>query len=82
MYDLREKERPFGVHDKQPCVRVRNVASCDLQVLPDDSLVGSNIKQNNVIHWCIGVNVQALSKYFFVKKKMPYPKSPRTVSRT
>ena len=80
--DLREKERPLGVHDKQPCVPVRNVASCDLRVLLDDSLVGSNIKHDSVIHWCIGVNVKALLKKNFVKMKTPHPKSTRAVPRT
>ena len=79
MCDLREKERPLGVHDKQPCVPVRNVASCDLRVLLDDSLVGSNIKHDSVIHWYIGVIVEALSKKVFVKKKMPHPKSAGAV---
>ena len=82
VYDLREKERSLGVHDKQPLLPVRNVASCDFRVLLDDSLVGSDIKHDSVIHWCIGVSVQAMSKKNFVKKKTPHPKSARAVSRT
>ena len=74
VYDLREKEKPLGVHDKQPHVTVRNVTSCDLWVLFDDSLANSNIKHDSVIHWCIGVSVQGLSKFLFVKKKTPHPK--------
>ena len=75
VYYLREKERPLGIQDKQPYVLVLNVASCDLWVLLDDSLVASNIKHDSVIHWCIGVSVHVLSKNFFVKKKTPHPKS-------
>ena len=58
VYDLREKERPLGVHDKQPHVPVQNVISCDLRVLLDDSLVSSNIKHDSVIH---GVLVSVFS---------------------
>ena len=72
----------IGVNDKQPCAPVWNVASCDLRVLLDDSLVSSNIKHDSVIYWCTGVSVQAVSKKFFVKKKKPHPKSARAVPRT
>ena len=46
-----------------------NIASCDLRVLLDDSLVGSNIKHDSVIHWCIGVTVQDLSKKNLSRRK-------------
>ena len=81
MYDLREKERTLGVHDKQPPVPVRNVTSCNLRALLDDSLVGSSIKHDSVTHCCIGVSVQALSKKIFVKKKRPHPKPARSCSK-
>ena len=77
-----EKKISIGVYDKQPSVHVWNVGSCDLRVFLDDSLVGSNIKRYSVIHWCIGVSVQALSKVLFSKKKTPHAKPIRIIPRT
>ena len=74
-------ERTLGVHDKQPRVPVRNVTSCNLWELLDDSLVGSNIKHDSVTQCCIGVSVQALSKKNFVKKKTPHPKPARNCTK-
>ena len=57
---------PTNKHSRVP---VRNIASSNLQTLLDDSLVCSNIKHGSVIHWCIIVSIQALSKTFLSKRK-------------
>ena len=69
MYDLREKKRPLCIQDKQPYVLVRNVASRDLRMFLDDSLVGSSIKDDSVIHWCIGVVFRSCQKSFLSRRK-------------